>query len=117
MEEVDGPEGIIAQVLQPEAGVTGDKDSTTATAAGTIGFLVALTPEGPLNELQQPTVTKVSPDLGPATGETPVTITGTNLAGASAVKFGPTEAASFEVVSEDEIKATSPAGTGAWKCG
>ena len=35
-----------------------------------------------------PTVTKVSPTSGPAAGATTVTITGTNLTGASEVKFG-----------------------------
>ena len=35
-----------------------------------------------------PTVTKVSPTSGPAAGGTTVTITGTNLTGASEVKFG-----------------------------
>ena len=35
-----------------------------------------------------PTVTKVAPTSGPAAGGTAVTITGTNLTGASEVKFG-----------------------------
>ena len=35
-----------------------------------------------------PTVSKVEPTSGPAAGGTTVTITGTNLTGASEVKFG-----------------------------
>jgi hypothetical protein len=46
MEEVAGPEGVIAQVLQPEAKATGNKEAKTAHANGNAGFLVALTPAG-----------------------------------------------------------------------
>ncbi len=42
-----------------------------------------------------PTVTGVSPNSGPSAGGTSVTISGTNLAGATAVKFGKTNATSF----------------------
>jgi hypothetical protein len=59
-----------------------------------------------------PTVTAVSPDDGPEPGETPVTITGTNLTGATAVDFGLSAATSFEVTSPSTIEAVSPAGTG-----
>lgn len=55
-----------------------------------------------------PTVTGVSPDHGPATGGTSVVITGTNFTGATAVKFGATNAASFNVDSGTQITATSP---------
>lgn len=54
-------------------------------------------------------VTAVAPNSGPATGGTVVTITGSNLSGASAVRFGPNPARSFEVVSDTEIRALSPA--------
>jgi subtilase family serine protease len=56
-----------------------------------------------------PTVTKVEPHEGPTTGATTVTITGTNFTGASEVKFGPTAAKSFKVVSATSITAESPA--------
>ncbi len=59
-----------------------------------------------------PTVTGISPTTGPHAGGTTVTITGTNFAGASAVKFGGSEATSFTVVSPTSITATSPAGSG-----
>ena len=45
MEEVAGPEGIIAQVAQPEAKATGDKDAKTGKADANVGVLVALAPE------------------------------------------------------------------------
>ncbi len=62
-----------------------------------------------------PTITTISPVTGPATGGTVVTITGTNfagLSGASAVRFGTTNAASYTVNSATSITATAPAGTG-----
>jgi alpha-tubulin suppressor-like RCC1 family protein len=58
-----------------------------------------------------PTVTGVSPESGPAAGGTPVTVTGVELAGATAVKFG-SVAASFTVSSATSISAVAPAGTG-----
>jgi hypothetical protein len=59
-----------------------------------------------------PTVTSISPSTGLATGGTSVTLTGTNLGGASSVHFGSTPAASFTVVSGTSITAVAPAGTG-----
>ncbi|MCU1458139.1 MAG: Ig family protein, partial [Actinomycetia bacterium] len=59
-----------------------------------------------------PAITGVSPASGPSAGGTSVTITGTNLTGASAVKFGATAAGSFTVNSATSITATAPAGTG-----
>jgi alpha-tubulin suppressor-like RCC1 family protein len=59
-----------------------------------------------------PTVTKVEPNAGPLAGGTSVAITGTNLTGATAVKFGAANAASFTVNSATSITAVSPAGTG-----
>jgi IPT/TIG domain len=56
-----------------------------------------------------PTITNVSPSAGPTAGGTTVTITGTNLTGASAVKFGATAAGSFTVNSATKITATAPA--------
>jgi alpha-tubulin suppressor-like RCC1 family protein len=58
-----------------------------------------------------PAITKVTPKKGPAAGGTSVTIGGTNLAGASAVRFGATAAASFTVNSASSISAIAPAGT------
>ena len=57
-------------------------------------------------------MTAVSPASGPAAGGTSVTITGTNLTGATAVNFGATPAATFTVNTATQITATSPAGSG-----
>jgi IPT/TIG domain/Immunoglobulin I-set domain len=58
-----------------------------------------------------PMVTSISPTSGTASGGTPVTITGTNFTGATAVKFGSANA-SFTVNNATSITATSPAGSG-----
>ena len=58
-----------------------------------------------------PTVTAVSPNAGPLAGGTSITLTGTNLNGATAVAFGATAALDFTVVSATQITATAPAGT------
>ena len=55
------------------------------------------------------TVTLVSPSSGPTAGGTSVTITGTSLTGATAVKFGNTAARSFTVVNGTTITAVTPA--------
>src|SRR6185312_16229666 len=57
-----------------------------------------------------PTVTALNPTSGPTGGGTQVAITGTNLTGATAVKFGATNAASFTVNSATSISAVSPSG-------
>ena len=54
----------------------------------------------------------VSPTSGPSTGGTTVTVTGTNLTGATAVRFGATAATTFTVANATTITATAPAGTG-----
>jgi hypothetical protein len=56
-----------------------------------------------------PVVTSVSPTSGPDYGGTTVTITGIDFSGATAVKFGSTDAASFTVDSATSITAISPA--------
>jgi hypothetical protein len=67
---------------------------------------------GPAAAAEPPTVSNVEPRHGPPAGGTSVTITGTNFAGSTAVKFGPTNATSFSVNSESSITAVSPPFTG-----
>ncbi len=59
-----------------------------------------------------PTVTSVSPHLGPAAGATTVTISGDTFEGASAVHFGATQATSITVNSATSITAVAPPGHG-----
>ena len=58
-----------------------------------------------------PSVSSVSPSSGPVAGGQTVTITGNYVTGATAVKFGGVNAASFSVTSSSTITATTPAGT------
>jgi hypothetical protein len=55
-----------------------------------------------------PTITAIAPNFGPVAGGTTVTITGTDLASASAVKFGTVPATSFKAESETKITAVAP---------
>jgi len=57
-----------------------------------------------------PTVVIVNPSSGPA--GTPVTVSGTNFSGVTAVNFGSGNKASFTVNNSTTLTATAPAGTG-----
>lgn len=55
-----------------------------------------------------PVISSIAPEFGPVAGGTTVTITGTDLASTSAVKFGSLPAASFKAESETKITAVAP---------
>ncbi len=59
-----------------------------------------------------PEVTGLNPPSGAAGGGTAVTVTGTELSGATAVAFGSVPAAGFRVDGPTQITATAPPGTG-----
>jgi len=59
-----------------------------------------------------PSITSISPDHGSIGGGTVVTISGANLAGATAVRFGAANARSFKVVSDSAVTAVTPSGSG-----
>lgn len=54
----------------------------------------------------------ISPDQGSTGGGTLVTVTGTNLSGTSAVRFGSKPATNITQVSPTQVTAVSPSGTG-----
>ena len=60
-----------------------------------------------------PTVSAVTPNRGPDAGGTSVTVTGTNLTGATAVYFGSVQGTSIVVGSATSLTVTSPAQTSA----
>jgi autotransporter-associated beta strand protein len=103
--------GIIGTFFQlPEgASLTIGDQPFTITYAGGGGHDVVLTQ----SVTPAPTVTGVSPNIGPAAGGTLVTITGTGFKGASAVEFGATAATGVSVMNDSTITALSPAGSGA----
>ncbi len=76
----------------------------SGTSLGVVVYVLAPAPA--------PGITSVSPSTGPEAGGTPVTITGTNLDGATAVKFGTTGAESFKINSPTSIEAVAPSGSG-----
>ena len=88
------------------AGSAGTVDVTVTTAGGTsaTGTADHYTYAAP------PTVTAVSPTAGPLGAGTHVTITGTNLSGATAVTFGTANAA-ITADAATQITVTAPAGT------
>jgi hypothetical protein len=70
---------------------------------------VIVDPVVPIRLPQPPTLAKLKPTKGPVDGGTTVTIAGTHLTGANAVKFGAVSATSFTVNSATSITAVSPA--------
>ena len=91
-------------VVTSPAGTVGTVDVTVVTASGSSATSAA----DQFTYVATPTVTAISPASGPAAGGTTVTITGTGLANATAVKFGATLAT---IVSDTatQIVVTSPA--------
>jgi hypothetical protein len=88
------------------AGDIGTVDVTVTTPGGTSATSVA--DEYTYNP--PPTVTAVSPDLGPTTGGTTATVTGTGFTGASGVLFGGNAATNVAVANSTTLYCTSPAG-------
>jgi alpha-tubulin suppressor-like RCC1 family protein len=96
----DGTSGGFSDVPVLVGGLTGVM-GISAGAAHTLAFGAPI-----------PTVTHIAPESGASAGGTPVTITGLELEGATAVKFGSTSARSFTVQSPTSITAVAPPGTG-----
>jgi hypothetical protein len=93
---------------------------TATTPAGSGAVSVSVTTPGGTASLSNaytytvsaPTISGVSPNAGPLSGGTPVTISGSGLNGATSVSFGGVAAAGVSVVSPSQITATTPAGSG-----
>ncbi|KUL43849.1 cell shape-determining protein [Streptomyces sp. NRRL F-4489] len=78
------------------------------TASGTSSQFVTYA----YTQVSGPVLSSVAPSSGPPSGGTPVTLTGAGLSGATAVRFGSTPASSFTVVSDTQVTAVAPAGSG-----
>ncbi|WP_395369183.1 beta strand repeat-containing protein [Streptomyces tubercidicus] len=87
------------------AGPPSSVSVTVTTAGGTSNPL-------PYFYLAAPTLSDLSPHLGPDTGGNTVTIFGTSLTLTNAVNFGGNPAAAFTVVSDNQLTVTAPAGSG-----
>lgn len=101
--------------------VTSGTSSITATtpahAAGPVDVVVTnsdnqsvTVPNGFTYGIPNPTVSTVSPNNGPTSGGTPVTITGTNFQSGATVKFGVLAATDVTVVNATTITARTPLG-------
>jgi len=97
--------------------------TTPVGSAGTVQHVVVTTPNGSSTDtitfnyvLALPTVSSVSPPIGPAAGGTTVTLKGTyftgdtDLAGATGVTIGGVAAANFKVVDATTITCSTPPG-------
>ncbi|MGX1761893.1 IPT/TIG domain-containing protein [Streptomyces lydicus] len=91
-------------VIAP-AGPPSSVNVTVTTAGGTSNPL-------PYFYLAAPTLSDLSPHLGPATGGNAVTVFGTNLTLTNAVNFGGNPATAITVVSDNQLTVTAPAGSG-----
>jgi hypothetical protein len=89
------------------AGSAGTVDVTVTTPGGTS----ASSNSDKYTYVAAPTVTAVSPTAGPTGGGNQVTITGTNLSGATAVNFGGTQLNNPTVNQDGSITVTAPAGS------
>ena len=88
------------------AGSAGAKSVSVTTPGGTATRSNAFT-----HVYVPPTIASVSPSAGPETGGTSITITGTNLLGATAVRVGGATASALVVVNATTLTCTTPAGT------
>jgi IPT/TIG domain len=88
-------------------GGTSAAASATAQAPQALGSDRATTPLGP-EAVSAPVVTAISPDSGPATGGTTVTITGRGMETAASVRFGSLPA-HFQMVSATQLRVVAPA--------
>ncbi len=83
-----------------------------STGAGAVYSLEIYGPGAAPPGATLPIVGGVSPGGGAASGGTTVTVTGSNLFGATGVSFGGTPATSVVVNSASSVSATAPAGSG-----
>ena len=88
--------------------------TTPAGSAGVVTVTVTMNGQsgslaGGFTYIAAPTMSSVSPSIGPVTGGTAVTITGTNFAAGATVMFGSVAATNVVVVNSTTITATTPA--------
>ncbi|MFD8725381.1 IPT/TIG domain-containing protein, partial [Streptomyces sp. NPDC059629] len=103
--------GVITAVSAAQVTVTAPAGPPSAVP------VTVTTPGGTSNPLPYiyvaaPAVVDLSPHLGPDSGGNTVVVSGSNLILAGAVDFGPNPATTFTVVSDNQLTATAPSGTG-----
>ena len=110
--------GVSATNVQVNSAGTQITAVTPASAtAGSANVVItsstngSVTADGAFTYIATPTITSISPNSGLLGGGTVVTISGTNLAGATAVDFGSNTATTYTINSATQITATAPPGT------
>jgi alpha-tubulin suppressor-like RCC1 family protein len=109
-EECVAIEGATEETYVLQAPDVGNAVAVRETAKNAGGFAAARSEADPIGGPPVPFVNKVEPSSGPVGGGTVVTITGGNFAGTTSVAFG-FNTATFEIISPNVIKATSPSGS------
>jgi outer membrane protein assembly factor BamB len=90
--------------VSPAHPAGGTVDISVTIPAGTS----AAVPADRFTYVKTPTVTRLTPHEGATSGHTDVTFTGSNLTGATEVRFGTSKAISFTAVSATSITTESP---------
>ena len=98
------PTQALAQIIPCPEDVNGDG----VVDSSDLGLVLLAIGDCPVSE---PTISAVNPNTGAITGGTAITITGTNLTGASSVRVGSGYATSVVVVNDTTVTAVTPAGT------
>jgi hypothetical protein len=101
-----GVRSLSKLVVMSPAGAAGSVDITVVSSAGTS----ATSSADVYTYLAAPTITGISPGSGPTAAGTQVTITGTSLSSATAVKFG-SKAGTIVSNTDTQIVTTAPAGS------
>lgn len=96
---VDSDTQITASTPAHDAGRVALVVTTSVSASNSFDFVYGVAP----------TLESIAPSVGPTTGGTLVTLTGTNLTSATAVTFGATEVTTLEVIDEAHLRVTAPA--------
>ncbi len=103
--------GTQITAISPVASAAGTVDVTVTTpvAVSAVTTADAFTYLAPPTTPALPAVQSVSPDFGPTSGLTTVTVTGSNLTNVTQVEFGSSPAESFHSASATSLTAVSPA--------
>ncbi|MGC1852670.1 MAG: IPT/TIG domain-containing protein [Solirubrobacterales bacterium] len=110
---VDPVTGNTSKAVQAAvSGLTAGTEYVFSVVATNAGGPSTATPAKAFStQAEMPAVTAVSPTKGPAAGGTTVTVTGTDLSGATTVNFGASNPATITANTATQITVTTPAGT------
>jgi hypothetical protein len=110
---VDPVTGNTSKAVQAAvSGLTAGTEYVFSVVAANAGGAATASPAKAFSTLAEvPAVTAVDPAKGPAAGGATVTIAGTDLSGATAVDFGPSNPAAIVSNTASQIVVTAPAGT------